>query len=449
VSPVQHQRPNPILRANFPILVLFLINVFAGAFELLPVLRVIHLLLLLGIIGLIVIIISGRLKQVVMTPIGVVLTLFTVWFILCIPAAIWRGGSFGVFVDVWSKSYLAFVLTAGLILTLDQMRKIFHTIAYAVGFLACTALGLHQYDVTGRLGLMGTRYGNANEFGFTLLVGVVFLSFLYMQSRGFRKALAVVLMVPVLIALAKTGSRGCMLGAGVLFVYVFFHTSMRTKARMLLAIPVLLIIVAFAVPSHLRERYTTFFKANRAQETVAEEEAIGSSEARLELLRDSITTTFNHPLFGVGPGNFMVEQAAMATARGEPYGLWRVTHNSYTELSSETGIPGLLIYLAFLVQSWRVLGQILRKKQVSPEVMLMAQTLRASFLVLVTTAVSDSVAYDGNIPIMAGLITALSLIARDQRTRYTAQKKEKEEQEIAPEPYVPEYEPALTSPLYD
>ncbi len=448
MSPVQHRRPDPTLRASFPILVLFLFNVFAGALELMPVLRVIHLLLLLGIVGLIAIIISGRFKQVVMTPVGVVLTLFTVWFILCIPAAIWRGGSFGVFVDVWSKSYLAFVLTAGLILTLEQMRKIFHTIAYAVGFLACLALGLHQYDITGRLGLMGTRYGNANEFGFTLLVGVVFLTFLYMQGRGFRKALAVFLMLPVLVALAKTGSRGSMLGAAVLFVYLFFQVSVRAKARMLLSIPIVLLVVALAVPSQLRERYTTFFKVNTVHETATEEEAIGSSETRLELLKDSITTTIKHPLFGVGPGNFMVEQAALATARGEAYGLWRVTHNSYTELSSETGIPGLIIYMVFLVQSWLVLGKILRKKHVPPEVLLMAQTLRASFLVLVTTAVSDSVAYDANIPIMAGLITALSLIARDQRIHYAARKQKKDER-TAPAPFEPEYEPALTSPLYE
>lgn len=447
MSPVQNTRPNPSLRGAFPILVLFLFSVFTGVLELTGLFRSIHLLLLLGAIGLTIIFATGRFSQVVLTPIGKILTVFTVWFILCIPAAIWRGGSFGVFMDVWSKSYLAFILTAGLILTLVQMRKIFHTIAYAVGFLACITLALHQYDITGRLGLAGTRYGNANELGFTLVLGVIFLSFMYMQSVGFRKWLAVLLMFPVLVAMAKTGSRGTMLGAGVLFVYVFFHSSAVNKARVLLAIPIVLLIVAFTVPSGLRARYTTFFAPKTdARLSGNAEEAAGSSEARLELLKDSITTTIRHPLFGVGPGNFMVEQEHLALARGEQYGLWRVTHNSYTELSSETGIPGLVIYLMFLYQCWRVLKLVLRRKHLSKEVKLMAHVLQASLLVMLTVAATDSAAYDTNLPILAGMITALSFIARDRAKIDTTQGKR---EEPAPEPYVPEYEPALTSPLYD
>jgi O-antigen ligase len=217
--------------------------------------------------------------------------------------------------------------------------------------------------------------------------------------------------------------------------------------RMAIAMPILAVALVLAVPSQLRNRYTTLVKSqNDGSLTANEEEASGSTEARLELLKDSITTTIMHPLFGVGPGNFMVQQAQLALDRGEAYGMWHVTHNSYTELSSETGIPGLLIYLAFVVQCWRVLTRIRRRRYVSKDVRVMSQTLQAALVVLVTVAFFDSVGYGPNIPILAGLITALSVIARNQQVGYETKSRGNEATPSLPEP---EYEPALTSPLYN
>lgn len=447
MSPIEQQRPNPILRAAFPILVVFLFCVFSGVLELSGTFGLAHPLLIIGALGLIAIGISGRFVQVLLTPVGKMLALFTVWLIIGIPMAIWRGGAFNVFVNIWSRSFLAYVLTAGLILTVAQMRTIFRTIAYSSGFVACLALALHRLDKTGRLGLVGSRYENANEFGFTLVVGLIFLGFVFLRSRGSRKALAVIFLIPVLIALAKTGSRGCLLGGLVLAVFVFSQATTVVRVRLLIAMPILMMVLVLSAPSHLRNRYITWF-APRGEESLTDNqaEAIGSTEARLVLLKDSITTTIRHPLFGVGPGNFVVEQAQLAIDRGELYGMWHVTHNSYTELSSETGIPGLLIYSAFLFQCWKTLTLIRHRKYVSKDILVMSQTLRATFLFLVTVAIFDSVAYNPNLPILAGLITALGFIARDQRV---PSKTEGKSEDIIPSLPEPEYEPALTSPLYN
>jgi len=440
------RRPNSILGFVFPILVVFLFAIFTGLPEMIGFLRPIRPMLVLGAVGLIALALTGRFLKVVLSPIGKVLLLFTLWFILCIPLAIWRGGSFNIFVEYWFKSFLAYVLTAGLISTVAQERKIFHTIAYAVGILACLALGFRYMSVDGRLSLPSGRYANANDLGWTLLIGLIFLGFLYLRGGTLRKATAAVLMVPVLIAIAKTGSRSAVLGAGMLFVFVVFQASAALRARLIVAAPILLVVLVLVVPSELRNRYTTLFKARDSQfMTRAEVDAIGSSEARLELLKDSILITIKHPLFGVGAGNFVVAQGDLATARGEPYGLWHVTHNTYTELSSELGIPGLLIYLAFLFQCWRALTSIVRKKHVSKDVRVMAQTLRAAFLVLVTVAFFDSYGYDANIPILAGLVTALSFVAQAQRASKNAPRKSAESSLPLPEA---DFEPAWSGPPY-
>ena len=418
VSPVRQQRISPLLNAVFPILLAFLFAVFTGTLELVGFLRATHLLLVLGALGLIAVFVTGRFMQVVLSPVGKLLTLFTVWFILCIPMAIWRGGSFGIFVDTWSRSFLAYILTAGLISTVAQSRRAFHTIAYSVGLLAALALVLHYYDRTGRLCLPGGRYGNPNDFGFALLVGLPFLAFTFLQGRGVRKAVAVVLTGPVLFALAQTGSRGCMLGAGMLVLYAFFRASKAVRAKLAIAAPILFVLLLLVVPSRLRDRYITLFSSRNTNQTSDNTvEAAGSAEARLVTLEDSIWLTILHPLSGVGPGNFPVAQNDLAIARGERKGQWRVTHNTYTEVSSEMGIPGLVIYLVFLFRCWKVLTAVTRRKTTSAELRVMAETLRATFVVVATVAAFDSLTYNTNIPILAGLVTALGFIAETQRSR--------------------------------
>jgi O-antigen ligase len=452
VNSNEQRRPDSVLSIIFPVLVLFLFAVFTGLPELIPGVRSIRPLFVIGGLGLIALAVTGRFMKVLTSPIGKGLVLFTIWFIICTPLAVWRGGSLLVFEDYWSKSFLAFVLTAGLITTASEARKVFHTIAYGVGLLAILALAKHTYTMDGRLELPGGRYSNSNDLAWTLLVGLIFIAYLYLQGSIGRKVLALGLAAPVLLALSKTGSRAILIGAGVLCIYVFVKGSGATRAKMIIVVPVLFVGLVMAMPKDLLKRYTTLFGQQEsgggqltAREEAAKVDAAGSSEARLQLLLDSVYLTFAHPIFGVGPGDFQVAQNDLAVKRGQAYGLWHVTHNTYTELSCEMGIPGLLIYVAFLIQCWRVLSSIIRKKYVSKDVRMMARVLQAAFLVMVTVAFFESFGYDTNIPIVAGLIAALSFVAQGQRPRKDSQVKIEEPPAQLPEP---EYEPAWSGRLY-
>lgn len=448
----ERRRPDFVLSIIFPLLVVFLFSVFTGLTEMIPGAGSVRPLFVIGGLGLIALAVTGRVGKVISSPIGKILLVFTIWFILCIPLSIWRGGSLIVFEDYWSKSFLAFVLTAGLISNAAEARKIFHTIAYGVGFLACFGLARHTYTMDGRLMLPGGRFGNSNDLAWTLLVGLIFISYLYLQGNIGRKILALCLAAPVLIALSKTGSRAILIGAAVLCLYVFVKASGATKAKMIILVPVLCVGLVMSMPKDLLKRYTTLFGESHdssgqltAREEMAKVDAAGSSEARLQLLMDSVYITITHPLYGVGPGNFQVAQNDLAIKRGQGYGLWHVTHNTYTELSSETGLIGLAIYVAFLIQCWRVLTSIIRKKYVSKDVRMMARVLQAAFLVMVTVAFFESFGYDTNIPIVAGLICALSFVAQSQRPRKSLQEKIEEPPAQLPEP---EYEPAWSGRLY-
>jgi O-antigen ligase len=415
------QQSNPFLVASFPLLVLFLFFIFSAVMESMPFFARMRPQLILGALGLLAVLGSGRFAKVLVTPIGKCFAIFTVWFLACIPFGAWPGGSFTVLSDIWYKSALIYFMTAGLLTTLPQANRVFRTIAYAVGVLSLLALLKNGRDPTGRLMLPFTRYANANELAWTLLVGLVFVGFLYLQGTRFHKVIAALLVPPILLAMSRTGSRGAMLGTGVLIVVMLVQARRATRIKLLVAVPILLAAVVVVVPESVLLRYTTLFGTYNTYDYSQTERqrvaTIGSTEARKQLLIDSLIITMRHPLMGVGPGNFMVAQNELAEVRGER-AQWAVTHNAYTQISSEMGVPGLIIFFVLLYNVFKVLNSVIRTRYPGSnwqDLRQLALTLRTAFIVFLPVAFFGSFAYNSEVPILAGLTTALGFLAQNQR----------------------------------
>ena len=74
----------------------------------------------------------------------------------------------------------------------------------------------------------------------------------------------------------------------------------------------------------------------------------------------SFTSGEIEAVFGVGPGQFPMQNWEEFKRRGiHIYA--QVTHNSYTQVSSETGIPGLIFFLITLLFAIFQLGVIRRQ----------------------------------------------------------------------------------------
>jgi O-antigen ligase len=159
------------------------------------------------------------------------------------------------------------------------------------------------------------------------------------------------------------------------------------------------------LPQSLLHRYATLFTSNSD-----DAEAVQSTAARTDLLKDSIRFTMQHPILGVGPGEFSDYQAADAKLEGKK-GAWSVTHNAYTQISSEVGIPALLFYLATIVISFRTFGRVYRATRARPELRPMAMAgfcCQLSLVGFCTASIFLSLAYAMYLPTMSGLAFALS-----------------------------------------
>ncbi|MGH9723794.1 MAG: O-antigen ligase family protein, partial [Candidatus Acidiferrales bacterium] len=69
-----------------------------------------------------------------------------------------------------------------------------------------------------------------------------------------------------------------------------------------------------------------------------------STDSRIVQLRNSIQYTLENPVVGLGVGNFPVYNGE----RVHRPDAWLGTHNTFTQLSSESGIPGLALFLFLL-----------------------------------------------------------------------------------------------------
>jgi O-antigen ligase len=78
----------------------------------------------------------------------------------------------------------------------------------------------------------------------------------------------------------------------------------------------------------------------------------GSVTARYDLLERSLYVTLYHPLTGVGIGNFPT-----VSIRDQ------VTHNAYTQVSAEAGIPAMLVYILFLLAPLKRLRRVERETE--------------------------------------------------------------------------------------
>jgi len=308
-------------------------------------------------------VLSGELVPVLrMTAVRCML-LFTGWFCLASLFGLWKGGSFVVFKNQWIKSLLIFLALACLAATLKRIRVIIYLIALGIAVAMLVALMAGATDRENRLIMPSGELANSNALGIFAVLGLPLCWHSVMFStRGWVTGwLSATASLPMLYVVSRSGSRTAVVMLGVLFLYGMYRFNWRQRILLAGVMAPLALVAFLTAPEALLSRYATMFVTSsrqlNEQDSELDASAVGSTEARLYLLEKSLSITFRNPLLGIGPGNFMVAENELAEKEGRR-GNWHVTHNGYTEISAETGLPGFLLYTAALVSIWRSLGRI-------------------------------------------------------------------------------------------
>ncbi|HUK18451.1 MAG TPA: O-antigen ligase family protein [Bryobacteraceae bacterium] len=347
---------------------------------------------------------------------GRLLLMFTGWMIVCVVFSVWRGGAAESFLHDWLQVGMIFLVTATLTTTVRQVTAAMAIFAAGVVVGAATAL-LSGGAEAGRLIIdNGSRFADPNDLAQFALICLCFTGGV-VTARG-MKAWKVVLYPGACIALVsllRTGSRGGFVAMIVVLAVLLFTGSVENKFVLVVSGLVVVVIGLVVMPQALRVRYLYVFGVDdQPKESLEQTDAAGrsSAQARRYLFWRSVTITLQHPVTGVGPGMFAVAENQIAKSQGRARGLWHVTHNMFTQVSSEEGIVGLLLWAGALVAAFRALGAVCRlKKQTqdpaSVEAAKLANWLRAALVAFVVTGTFLSSAYSELFFVLIGLSVAL------------------------------------------
>ena len=297
--------------------------------------------------------------------------------------------------------------------------------AYAYATLAASLMSfVIGVSIEGRIALPGGSLGDPNTLAIFLVVGLPFWWMKAARSSGAKKAFYLLCTLPVYPAIARAGSRSGMLALLVLATATFLFASGGRKVLIVVAMVVGLASAAAFLPGYLKVRYLTLFSANADYDAQTEAKLshdIASSEGRRDLLIQSLKMTFRHPLFGVGPGIFPWVGFEQRKAEFGSGGLPFQTHNTYTQISSETGIPGFIFFAATMVLCVRsALEAYRRLKNTDPFFSICGKYLVFSIAALAVGIFFLSVGYTYLLSIIFALCTSLQLMV----ARYLEQKEQ-------------------------
>jgi O-antigen ligase len=381
------EAPKPKTRATlaYRALLVFSFLYFTRPEDIIPGLNVIPVSKISGGIALLALIVSlmGRkTKSKFPLELKALLLLFA-HLCLTIPFAYWRGGAFSTVFAKFSKGVIVALLVALIVETVQQLRTLLIVQAGAVAAMTWASVILHPGGLVRMQGVLGGIFENPNDLAVSIAVNWPLVLALMLMSRGpIMKGLWALGLGGMLYGVVATYSRSGSIAMLICFLVCVWEFAIRGRRIHLLVAAGILVVLSTVVvitTPHYLIRMQSIFQGN-----IEGAGDRGSWEARRELLDDSIALTIQHPIFGVGPGNFPAVTES-----------WHVTHNTYTELSCETGLPGLFLFLFILALAFRNLRRVrkMRSYKENQEVQLFASALWAGLAAYLVGAVFSSTEY--------------------------------------------------------
>lgn len=266
-----------------------------------------------------------------------------------------------------------YFVVSGINLSEDKIKKIFKILTISGTIVA--AVGIFQFTLQFMIGLnpalkfwsncavlpfLGKNFGQlvlensswlVNISGETYFRAVsifpdphmfsLFCGLLLPITLGFwinsRNKLWLISALIIFLADILTFSRGAYLGiAGViLFLLFIFWKEIGRKYKLAFLSLGFIFLLTFIIPNPISARFFSSFNLKE-----------GSNAGRMEMWGKSLEIIENHPIIGVGIGNYSLEVNSLADYRNPIY-----AHNTYLDIAAETGILNGLVWISLIIFS--------------------------------------------------------------------------------------------------
>jgi len=353
---------------------------------------------------------SGGVFRAMLSRPGIILLALTFWLCVSLPFSVWKGGSFALLTERWITSLLVFIVISGAINSFAQCRKAMYAMAAASALIMFLSF---LFGGGERLSLAWGTLGNPNDFAAFLLLGTPFCLYVFFdQRRLILKFLALASVAGILVLALRSGSRAGFVTMLAMAVVMFWKLSLVNKIKLMVIVLLTAPLIVASIPRAIWQRLTTFGQAESEQIVDNPDLAAATASywARRKLALDALELTLRNPLLGVGPGQFAPAAAGMAASRGE-FALWRETHNTYLQVSSECGLPALALFLALLGYCFRSMSAVRRMASRSPSLLpafTMASAVYFAVSIYAFVGLFGSYAYTILLPAYAAFAEAIS-----------------------------------------
>ncbi|HJU75538.1 MAG TPA: O-antigen ligase family protein [Gemmatimonadaceae bacterium] len=361
------------------------------------------------------------------------LLFFVAYYIWAV--AMWPSSNWGIIVkatllDV-GRVVLIFLVAINVLGEKSRLR--FYIFLYLAAFALYPVRGaifnqfIYHAALLGRIS-WNNMFSNPNDLAALLLspLGVA-AGLLYTERHKYLRTAALVGVALISLIVFLTQSRGGILALA--FFGAIVIARQKRRLRMLPALIGVLAVVVLFAPDSVWTRLKNLRTATSSGELLKAEDQ-GSAEQRFEIWKVAVAISKDHPFTGAGLGAYpyyhwsyarMTMQNFKRTSRG-----LRDAHSSYLTALAETGVPGLVFWLAVFISAY-MYSQRARRiiKHSDPDTERQIFFMQAAMLAFGAAAIFGSW---NNIPfpyIHVSLLYSMAYVAieqqrRAQRTAYAA-----------------------------
>jgi len=335
------------------------------------------------------------------------------WMALSVPGALWPGGAFTTFVD-FLKTGLIFLVIVTAVRSIRDVEKL--ALVYFLGavIFAAVVLSRTEFQMSGDGRMERLYFYDSNDFA-TYAITALPLG-LYFAAAG-KRLLQVTAWggIGVLaLGFIWSGSRGGFLAfLAVIAYFLLRYTTINRSWRWSAVVAIAVIVTATAGDKYWT-RIRTIFRPS-ADYNLTEE------QGRVQIWRRGLGYMMDHPLLGVGAGNFPRAEGTISplvarTPRGRSL-KWGPPHNSYVQVAAELGLVGFIIFSGFLINVFKALGPTVPGDQVHKRRARLAQSLTASLIGFAVGSFFLTLAYADMLYALAGIAVGLRQVTVNSNSR--------------------------------
>lgn len=264
----------------------------------------------------------------------------SVLVLFSVPFSIWPGQSVNYLLQVFVKDIIFGLL---LLVTIQSFRDLKRTMWMFVVAALILDYVLLRHGIVGA----STFQLGRNEIAMVTVMAVAML--LPLPAKGAMKIAKWAALAVMAVAIANSESRGSYLGLAVVLVaYIYLRVGGKLAATAMVVM-VVGYVAYTQLPASVTGRVETIINYEQDYNFTAQ-------EGRIEIWKRGMRMVKEHPLTGVGIGNFTTADGLMRTVPGR----WMNAHNSPLQVAAEIGLLGLVLYIVMLVRMFRASNELRR-----------------------------------------------------------------------------------------